>query len=295
MATAVCAAIELSETSNQQRMKSRQAVVQGRFYPSSRNRILNQISEIEKSGRYPEPAISPRQIFGAVLPHAGHMYSGYQTLPYFQLIQNLGIRPDTFVIVHPNHSGAGSPLAVDNSNLWVNSIGEVAVDTKFAKAMELPFDHVAHVSEHSAEVLIPFIQYYMEDHPFRIVPVAMWDQTYDTARVLAKRIKTAAGKTGRKIQLLASCDFSHFQSPEKGKVKDQYVLDEIMKRNSRGVESVVKHEKVSVCGYGPIMTLMEYAGRFDPEYQIRILARGHSGEVHPSPEVVHYISMILFR
>ncbi len=43
------------------------------------------------------------------------------------------------------------------------------------------------------------------------------------------------------------------------------------------------------------MTLMEYAGFQSPDYQIEILARGHSGEVSPSPEVVDYISLIAYK
>ncbi len=43
------------------------------------------------------------------------------------------------------------------------------------------------------------------------------------------------------------------------------------------------------------MSLMEYAFALLPEYNIQILARGHSGEVYPSPEVVDYVSMILFQ
>ncbi len=50
-----------------------------------------------------------------------------------------------------------------------------------------------------------------------------------------------------------------------------------------------------MCGYGPIMTLMEYAGGSNSDYKVEILARGHSGEVVPSHEVVDYISMILYQ
>ena len=81
-------------------MRIRSAAVEGRFYPSTKSRIFDQIMDIEQSGRYPDPAISPSQVFGAVLPHAGHIYSGYQTIPFFQLIRRHRIFPDTFVIVH---------------------------------------------------------------------------------------------------------------------------------------------------------------------------------------------------
>jgi len=43
------------------------------------------------------------------------------------------------------------------------------------------------------------------------------------------------------------------------------------------------------------MSLMEYARFQSPDYKIEVLARGHSGEVSPSPEVVDYISLIAYK
>lgn len=276
-------------------MRTRSAAVEGRFYPSTKSRIFDQIMDIEQSGRYPEPDLSPDKVFGAVLPHAGHIYSGYQTIPFFQLIRRHSLYPETFIIVHPNHSGHGKPLAIDESEQWSNSIGEVPVDTELAKAMELPYDNRAHEREHSAEVIIPFLQYFLSDHPFSIVPVCMMDQTHKNASLVAKRVSRAAKKTGRKIMLIASCDFSHFLPPSEGSEKDQLILDHILERNAPGVERAVIENRVSVCGYGPIMSLMEYARSQSADYKIEILARGHSGEVSPSPEVVDYISLIAYK
>ena len=276
-------------------MRTRSAAVEGRFYPSSKSRIFDQIMDIEQSGRYPEPELSPDKVYGAVLPHAGHLYSGYQTIPFFQLIRRHNLFPDTFVIVHPNHSGHGAPLAIDEAELWSNSIGEVPVDTELARAMELPIDRRAHAGEHSAEVIIPFIQYFLSEHPFSIVPVCMMDQTHKNASLVAERIIRAQKITQRKIMLIASCDFSHFLSPSEGAELDQLVIDQILKRDAPEVERAVIENRISVCGYGPIMSLMEYANSQSPDYQIEILARGHSGEVSPSPEVVDYISLIAYK
>jgi AmmeMemoRadiSam system protein B len=275
-------------------MSIRKAAVQGRFYPSTRDRIFDQIYEIEQSGKYPEPDISPNQVFGGVLPHAGHLYSGYQTLPFFQLIRRHRIFPDTFVIVHPNHSGIGKAIAIDGSKAWSNAIGEVAVDRALAKAMDLPFDSTAHAREHSAEVIIPFMQYFLSDHAFSIVPVCMMDQTYQSAGLVVKRLTKAKAKTGRKIMVIASCDFSHYLPADQGARLDQTVLDSILQRDAPGVEQAVVKNRVTVCGYGPIMALMEYSRFQSEKYKIEVLARGHSGEVVPSREVVDYVSLMAY-
>jgi AmmeMemoRadiSam system protein B len=276
-------------------MKTRNAAVEGRFYPSTKSRIFEQIKVIEQSGRYAEPELSPDQVFGAVLPHAGHIYSGYQTIPFFQLIRRHRFFPDTFVIVHPNHTGRGVAVAIDESERWINSIGEVPVDTELARSMKLPFDQRAHAREHSAEVIVPFMQYFMGDHPFSIVPVCMLEQSHENALIISDRIKRAVKKTGRTVMLIASCDFSHFLPPSEGTRMDQMVIDQILKGNTSEVERVVVKNRISVCGYGPIMTLMEYARSQDAAYRMEILARGHSGEVSASPEVVDYISLIAYQ
>jgi AmmeMemoRadiSam system protein B len=276
-------------------MRTRSPAVEGRFYPSSKNRILGQIQAIEREDRFSYGGIKPVRLFGAVLPHAGHIYSGYQTIPFFQLLKKMEIYPETFIIVHPNHSGIGNNLAIDDSDVWSNAIGDVRLDWDFAKAMNLPFDRVAHAREHSAEVIIPFLQYFLPTHPFKIVPVCMLDQSYQSASRIAQQIGKAEAKTNRKIMVIASCDFSHFLSPEEGAKRDQLVLDKILDKDSPGMEQVVKQNKVSVCGYGPIMSLMEYSKNLHPDYRIEILARGHSGEVIPSREVVNYISMIMYQ
>jgi AmmeMemoRadiSam system protein B len=267
-------------------MNTRHAVMEGRFYPSSRQKIFDQFQEIEVTGRYPEPVVSASRIFGGVLPHAGHVYSGHQTVPFFRLIRTLGIRPETFVIVHPNHTGNGISIAIDDADLWANSIGEVPLDREFGLAMDIPFDRLSHAREHSAEVLVPYVQYYLKGHPFSIVPVCMRSQDYGSATLVAERISQAVRETGRKIMLLASCDFSHFLPPAEG---------EILSRNTQGVEGAVNYHRISTCGYGPIMVLMCYSASIDPVYRIKILARGNSGEVVPSREVVDYISLIMYQ
>ncbi len=276
-------------------MKTREAVVEGRFYPDTASKIFSQISAIEQRDRFPVDEFSTDRIFGAVLPHAGHLYSGYQTVPFFKVLNRMGKYPDTFIIVHPNHSGLGSDLAVNDADFWSNSIGNIPLDRDFANALALPFDSLAHDREHSAEVILPFLQYFLPDISFSIVPICMLDQGHQSASIVAERIRQAEQKTGRCILVIASSDFSHFSTPQEGEFRDQLVLDKIIARKPAAVEKVVKQNHISVCGFGPIMTLMEYAGAMEPNYQIKILARGHSGEVHPSREVVDYISMIMYQ
>lgn len=276
-------------------MKIRDATVEGRFYPSTKKGIFDQIRSIESMDSYPDMDLKTKRVFGAILPHAGHLYSGHQTIPFFRMIRRIKEIPDTFIIVHPNHTGLGLPVAIDDSDSWMNSVGEVKLDRELAAAMELPNDHLSQMKEHSAEVIIPFMQYYLPEDSFSIVPVCLLDQSYRSASSIAGKIHEAIKVTGRNTMVIASSDFSHFLSPNEGMEKDQLVIDQILSGNSPGVERAVREYNVSACGFGPIMVLMEYAATCDKNYRTEILARGHSGQVVPSREVVDYVSLIFFQ
>ena len=276
-------------------MNIRDAVMEGRFYPSTKKGIFEQLREIERAGKYQVPSIEPVRIFGAVLPHAGHIFSGYQTLPFFQLLSARQDCPETFIIVHPNHSGMGSPTAVTEADIWKNSAGEVPVDRQLAEALDLPSDRLAHAREHSAEVIVPFLQFYLPSEDYSILPICMMDQSYENASRVARKIHEAVSATGRSVMILASCDFSHFLSPQEAEHRDRYVLDAIISGKAAHVENAVREHQASVCGYGPIMVLMQYSRHNEKDYRVEVLASGHSGEVYPSAEVVHYVSMIFYQ
>ena len=55
---------------------------------------------------------------------------------------------------------------------------------------------------------------------------------------------------------------------------------------------MLKKKNISVCGFGPIMTLIEYSKLISVNPKVNILKIGHSGEVIPSNEVVDYVSIL---
>lgn len=272
----------------------REPAVEGRFYAGSKSSVFRLIEEIELKSSYPVPEKVRGNVLGAVLPHAAHMYSGYQTVPFFKYLKNENIIPDTFIILNPNHSGIGPPISVDSSYKWKNCIGEILLDTEIAELLPYPNETSAQRKEHSAEVIVPFIQYYFYANNIRILPICLKDQTARSGKKLAEDLYSAIGKTGRNALLIASSDFSHFLSPGVGYSMDQLVLDHIERKDIFSLEETIKDNSISVCGYGPIMTLMAYSECISKNYNSLILARGHSGEVHPSRDVVDYISILFY-
>ena len=152
---------------------------------------------------------------------------------------------------------------------------------------------MAQAHEHSAEVILPFLQYHLS-YDFKIVPICMLMQTYENAANLATSIYEANKKLNKEILLIASTDFSHFLSPDEGRKKDELAVQEILRFRSKELDKTVVKNDITMCGYGPVMTLLEYAKLVAKNPKIDILSRGNSGKISPSNEVVDYISMLVY-
>ncbi len=275
-------------------LKTREPAVSGKFYPGDKEDLIAMIQKLAQRMVPVHTDVSEKTILGSIVPHAGYIYSARHATPFFQILSEHEPAPDTIVILCPNHYGYGPPLALDSNISWKTPLGKVDLDHEFYPLLNLDIAPEAHQLEHSAEVMLPLLQFFLKK-PFTILPISMRDQTPQTALLLAKKILKANEKLNKKIAVIASSDFSHYISPEEGKVLDDKVLEKIREWDTEGVFTAICQDDISVCGFGPIMTLMEMAKQSMKNPGIEILSRGHSGETYPSPEVVHYISAVVYE
>lgn len=276
-------------------MSTRGPSVAGKFYPSTDHEIKQQIADIQHlESKKINLKLAQRELIGGVSPHAGYVYSGYEALHLFRILSQSEHKFDTFFILHPNHTGYGSAISMDVHSHWETPMGKVPIDEEFKSLLPFDTSEMAHRYEHSGEVIVPFLQYYLE-YEFSILPICILSQTYENASFIARELHRVNQELGKKIFLIASSDFSHFVSPEYGYAQDEMALKEILKFRSREFYEVVKKKDISMCGYGPIMSLLEYAKLITNDPKIEILARGNSGKTYPSSEVVDYVSMLVYQ
>ncbi|MBW6479115.1 MAG: AmmeMemoRadiSam system protein B [Bacteroidales bacterium] len=275
-------------------LKTREPAVSGKFYPGDKNDLNAMIHKFAERMMPVSAEVSGKTIMGGIVPHAGYIYSARHATPFFQILSEQELAPDTVLILCPNHYGFGPPLALDSNKSWKTPLGKVDLDHDFYPFLHLDIAPEAHQLEHSAEVMLPLLQFFLKK-PFAVLPISMRDQTPQTALSLAKKILKANEKLNKNIAVIASSDFSHYISPEKGKLLDDKVLEKIMEWDTEGVFTAICQDDISVCGFGPIMTLMEMAKHSLKNPGLEILSRGHSGETYPSPEVVHYISAVVYE
>jgi len=268
--------------------------VAGRFYPGNVAQLDRQLSGIRSAEiGLIDLELARKKILGGIVPHAGYMYSAYQAIHFFEILKNSKQQFDTFIIINPNHTGYGPELALDPHDNWITPYGEVETDKEFQGLLAIPESAEAHKYEHSGEVMLPLLQYSL-NYPFRIVPITMFRQNLENASRIARAIVRANKKLQKEVCVIASSDFSHFVEPEEGRRLDRFVIDNILKLDSEGIFREVHEKHITVCGYGPIMTLLEYAKLSTGEAAVSILKTGHSGEISDSSEVVDYVSALVF-
>ncbi len=275
-------------------MKNRKCAVAGQFYPDNAKETDEMITEIYNKEKVKiNKEFYNKDIVGGVVPHAGYVYSGYQAVHFFDILKNQREKYDTIVIVTPSHSGLGEDVSVSPCEEWETPYGNIKVDIEFNRELKLPFSENGQRYEHSGEVMLPFLKYFL-DYEFKIVPIVINSQNYENAKFVADRIYKVNKFLKRKIAIIASSDFSHYELPEIAKKHDNIVLEEIKVFNSKKVYESIIDNNLTICGYGPIMTLMEYTKLVREEPKNEILRYGSSGDVANMEKVVDYISILFY-
>lgn len=264
----------------------REAAVSGMFYQNNVKFLRESIEEsfTDRLGVGYMPKLSllnqNKNIHSIMVPHAGYIYSLPIASHAFSKLVEDGY-PDTFVILCPNHTGFGADISVFNEGTWVVPLGKCEVDNELANLIIknsnfASADFFAHQQEHSIEVQLPVLKYFSND--FKIVPICMMNQSVEASIDLANSIYESAEELSRNITVIDSTDLSHFCSQEITINHDNLFLNEVVSGNIDSVYETIKNNSISVCGYGPTMTTMEYSRKKGLK-KFEILKHATSGNV----------------
>ncbi|MCL4389224.1 AmmeMemoRadiSam system protein B [Candidatus Marsarchaeota archaeon] len=269
----------------------REPAVSGTFYPSDKDRLADMIDGYIKEARLShdiESAVS------YIAPHAGYAYSGRTAAYAFAAI--LGKKDieeiETFIVIGPNHTGAGRPIAVSMQD-WKTPLGVVQNDKELsntiAKAQGIDKDEAAHRDEHSIEVQLPFIKQLFPD--VRCCFICMGDQRAGAAGLLSNAAINAIEATGRNAIVIASSDFNHYESREVAARKDKPLFEQLEKMDLDRFYELKENSHESACGYGPIATSLLYAKEMYSASKGILLHNSDSGDAtEDTSSVVNYAS-----
>ena len=249
----------------------RPPAVAGQFYPGRADVLLREIREYTSTKAEKEPAL------GCIVPHAGYMYSGHVA---GALYASLAL-PKTYVLLCPNHTGMGAPLAIMSEGAWETPLGQVPIDAELAGSLKEKFpllceDRLAHQTEHALEVQLPFLQTLEKD--FSFVPITVGTSRLDALQGLGHAIAEAIRGQEDPVMVIASSDMNHYESDSVTRVKDRKAIDRILAIDPEGLHQTVQREHITMCGYGPAVAMLT-AAKILGATQAELVKYATSGDV----------------
>jgi len=211
----------------------REPAVAGEFYADDPDTLRTQLRESftheTGPGALPDHESDSRRPLALVAPHAGYPYSGPVAAHSYATLARRS-KPETAVVLGPNHRRVGADVAVASSERWRTPLGEVSVDRDLAQAVVddadgATFDAVAHEAEHSVEVQVPFLQYVLSD--VSIVPICLGAIGHDRAESLGTTLASTIEQTGRDAVVISSTDLTHYQSHDAAREADRPICEAI--------------------------------------------------------------------
>ena len=178
------------------------------FYPTHASQCVASLDRLVAEVQLPDEL--PQRILGALVPHAGWVYSG-KTAAYAWLALARA-RPDVVVLLGAVHRHGVGRATVWDGGPWGTPLGDLPVDAALSEAIvaegagAITLGTAAHVQEHSLEVQAPFIKRLMPDAS--IVPIQVPADA--RAPAVGKRVAAAVKADPRSIVIVASSDLTHY-------------------------------------------------------------------------------------
>ncbi|AEH06514.1 UPF0103 protein [Methanothermococcus okinawensis IH1] len=280
----------------------RNPAVAGAFYPAEPNNLIEMIEYcyLHKigPGTLPSKGVFKKPV-GVVCPHAGYIYSGPVAAHSYNAISKKTDGTITAVIIGPNHTGLGSGVST-MKGIWRTPLGNMSSDDEFIDRLWnecdiLDLDETAHIREHSIEVQLPFLQHLelLNAVKFKIVPICMMMQDYETAVEIGYFIAKISKELNRRVVVIASSDFTHYEPQEIASKKDAIVIKDILNMNEKELYADVINNNITMCGYGPVIAMIKAMKELNAKNS-RLLAYSTSGDITGNySSVVGYGSLLI--
>ena len=224
--------------------------VSGRFYPAN----PEELTQLVRQYSAPDPLTALQRVTACLVPHAGYVYSGHVAGAVFSKI----LLPQKIIVLGVRHLPRGKPAAILCSGAWRTPLGDVPIDEPLGQSLlkQCPIlheDSLAHLTEHSLEVQLPFLQVLAPN--FSFVPIALGTIHFDELVAIGEAI-AAILRAHTEILLLTTSDLNHYQDDRTTRAKDKKAIDRLLALDARGLYDVCRNEEISMCGLGPAVAML---------------------------------------
>ena len=260
--------------------------VAGRFYPDDRETLARAVDTFISS---PAARISA---LACIVPHAGYMYSGHVAGALYSRIE-----PATrLLILGPNHTGAGEPLAIDATGAWRTPLRDARIDAQLADELMAAFpllreDEFAHRREHSIEVQLPFVQRMMSE--FTFVPICVGTANLELLVNLGEAIAQVLLKSSERILMICSSDMNHYEPDDVTRIKDGQAIAPILALDPVALYETILRERISMCGFAPAIATLTACKRLGAA-RAELVKYATSGDINGDrSHVVGYAGILI--
>lgn len=261
--------------------------VAGRFYPSDPKELASLVQEYSR----PDSQYTPVPVKACLVPHAGYIYSGHVAGAVFARVE----LPKKIIVLGVRHYPRGEPAAILSSGAWRTPLGDAAIDEELAGELrrECPIlreDSVAHSTEHSLEVQLPFLQALAPG--FSFVPVALGTVQFDSVVSVGEGIARVLGKSKESVLLLTTSDLNHYEDDATTRTKDHKAIERLLALDARGLYDTCRKEEISMCGLGPAVAMLTALNSFGAK-KAELVKYATSADVSgDGSQVVGYAGMV---
>jgi len=251
----------------------RQPAVAGTFYPAEPSALRALVTDYLAAAS--TEGVAPKAL---IAPHAGYIYSGPVAASAYALLKPARGTIKRVILLGPAHRVAFQGLALPSNDFFATPLGDIAIDKQAIAALkDLPQVRVldaAHVTEHSLEVHLPFLQEVLGD--FQLVPIVVGDASAAEVGEVLERLWG-----GPETLIVISSDLSHYHGYQTAREMDA--------ATSRAIETL-RFEDLGfedACGRLPVSGLLYVARRRG--LSVRTLDLRNSGDTAgPRDQVVGY-------
>lgn len=255
----------------------------GSFYPDDSVALRKLIHNLTNRVSEPATRIPDEELKALILPHAGYLYSGFTTA-HASLVLHKGQFRKVIMLgsYHGDNleNGAIQPV----HNFWT-PLGNIPVHpdthTLPQKSAFIHETSVSTHSEHSLEVVLPFLQYYLGS--FDLIPITLGSsQPEEISAALSHLLDSDT-------LLVASTDLSHYLPYKEATEKDFNTINHILQLQDKELTL----EDNIACGIFTIKTLINLARQFS--WQPVLLHYSNSGDTAGGKgQVVGYTAIAFF-
>ena len=229
----------------------RPPAVAGQFYPDNPKELAALVEQYTREPNQPGKIHAK----ACLVPHAAYVYSGHVAGAVFSRI----VLPKRIIILGVRHYPRGEPLAILSAGKWRTPLGDACIDEDLAKRVcaacpALREDEVAHRSEHSLEVELPFLQ--ALDPEFTFVPIAVGTIRFQELANVGEGLARVLAESGENILVVTSSDMNHYEDDERTRQKDRQAIDCMLSVDASGLYDVCRKESISMCGLGPTVVML---------------------------------------